>query len=200
VQLKLEQGISEKSNLHDYGAVIVTTGAKAKPPAIKGRGSIPVWSGLHLWAQSLTLKGKRVLLTDEDGSHRATGLIELLAGLENEIIVVTTEMFCGIKLMDTDDFNFWYQRVKGFNVSFIPHHRVVAIDGCAAVLEERFSGRKQVIPELDAIVCCDPPLPAEELYLKLKSLYPRVYRAGDCVAPRTFGHAIYEGYMTGLSL
>lgn len=200
VQIKLGQDVSEKTDLGEYAAVIVTTGAKARPPAIRGKGSIPVVSGLQLWAQGLSMEGKRILIRDEDGFHPATGLIELLAGLEKDIIVVTSEMFCGIKLTDTDDFNLWYQRVKGLNVTFIPHHSIVEIDGGAVLLEERFSGKKQVVSGLDAIVCCDPPLPAEELYLKLKSLYPAVYRAGDCVAPRTYGHAIHEGCMTGLSL
>ncbi len=197
VQIHLEQEITANFNFKDYGAVIVTTGAKARPPNLRGNDAIPVVSGLNLWQRGLTLEGQRLLLVDEDGFYGTTGLIEALAVGGKEITVVTSEMFPGIKLTDTDDFNLWFQRVKGLNVSFISHHRVKAIDGSTVLLEERFSGRKRLVTPVDGVICCEPPLPLEELYLNLKPLCSCLLRAGDCVAPRTLYHAIHEGYMAG---
>ena len=57
------------------------------------------------------------------------------------------------------------------------------------------------VPELQwlvvLVVDVSPEIPDETLYFALKTSGLRVFRAGDCVAPRYLSHAILEGYRAG---
>ena len=53
------------------------------------------------------------------------------------------------------------------------------------------------IDDVDLVVSVIHERPDEELYFALKETGRRVFRAGDCVAPRGIGQAILEGYRAG---
>jgi hypothetical protein len=53
------------------------------------------------------------------------------------------------------------------------------------------------IADVDLVVSVIPDSPEEDLYFALKQAGRRVFRAGDCVAPRSMSQAILEGYRVG---
>ena len=53
------------------------------------------------------------------------------------------------------------------------------------------------IEDTDLVVAVAPEVPNEDLYFALKETGQRVFRVGDCVAPRTMSQAILEGYRAG---
>jgi len=62
---------------------------------------------------------------------------------------------------------------------------------------DRFDQREIRLDEVNLVVDVSPEVPDEALYFALKSSGLRVFRAGDCVAPRYLSHAILEGYRAG---
>jgi hypothetical protein len=53
------------------------------------------------------------------------------------------------------------------------------------------------ITDVDLVVNVVHEVPDEDLYFALKKGGKRVFRAGDCIAPRTIGQAILEAYRVG---
>jgi mycofactocin system FadH/OYE family oxidoreductase 2 len=198
VQLHFNCEITGDTDFSAYHALIVATGSRDRIPEIPGVHGLQLLSGKEVWRGAEV--GERVLLVDEDGFHPATGIIELLAQKDKAVFVVTSEMFVGYKLTETQELTFWNQRVKGKKVTFIPHHRVKEINGKTVTLEERYSGVPRIVDDLNTVIFCYPRLPREDLYLQLKEKFGRIYRIGDCVAPRTIANAVYEGYKAGKSV
>jgi hypothetical protein len=62
---------------------------------------------------------------------------------------------------------------------------------------DAFDRQPVVIDDVDLVVPVAAEVPDETLYFALKDAGMRVFRAGDCVAPRYLSHAILEGYRAG---
>jgi mycofactocin system FadH/OYE family oxidoreductase 2 len=174
--------------------VVVATGSAARRPELAADG-LQVVTGEQVWQGAAV--GDKVLVVEETGGYRGTGLIEKLIAGGKQVSVVTWELFVGLDLAPMGDLTPFNQRVLAKNVVFHTRHKVKwAKDGLVG-LTERYSGQEKVIDGIDTIVYCLPNLPEEDLFLQLHGRVAGLYRAGDCVAPRGIGMAILEGYQIG---
>jgi mycofactocin system FadH/OYE family oxidoreductase 2 len=178
-------------------AVIVATGAQS------GRGLLPI-PGCDLPHVTDTRRivcgdavtGQRVVIIDESGAHGVYSVAELLAAQGHIVEIVTEDWYVGHDLTATHDIVTWMQRVMAMGVIFTPHTSITRIENGQVIVSDRFAAGKRAIPA-DAVVLGVYEQPAQELYHALKGRVPRLFRAGDCVAPRRIEHAILEGRQIG---
>jgi hypothetical protein len=81
-------------------------------------------------------------------------------------------------------------------VVMTPHTMVVRIEPGQVVVTDRFMAGERTIAA-DAVILGVYERPAQELYYALKGRVSRLFRAGDCVAPRHIEQAILEGRQIG---
>ena len=190
-------------------AVVVATGAEpsrngftiARPmvAAIPGVDRPHVVTGWDVLDGSADV-GKKVLLLEDDGTRYAAGVAEVLLdrGAEVELITPLPSLFPVTSV--TNDMAVLYRRMmtKGLHYTLGSwaneiNEREVGIVNLYSEVEER---RENV----DTVVLVGARLPVDDLYRNLVRDHDRVYRVGDCVAPRSLDHAIYEGFMAGREL
>ena len=143
--------------------------------------------------------GQRVVIIDESGSHGVYSVAELLAGQGHVVEIVTGDWYVGHDLTATHDIVPWMQRVMAMGVIFTPHTDITRIERGQVIVTDRFAAGERAIPA-DMIVPGTYEQPAQQLYLALKGRVPRLFRVGDCVAPRRIEHAILEGRQIGMQL
>jgi hypothetical protein len=110
--------------------------------------------------------------------------------------VVTEELYAGRDLASTHDLVLWLQRNLALGVTFTSHSTVKRIEPGQVIVVDRFAEGERVIPA-DVVVLGTYERPSQELYMTLKGKIPRLYRIGDCVAPRRIEQAISEGRQVG---
>ncbi len=140
--------------------------------------------------------GKAVLL-DQIGDQVGMGVAEWLADHGWEVVVVTSDMFVGQRLTATMELTPWNQRACAKGITFQPQVNVVRFEGQTLIGSDIFDRTPVHIEAITLIVNVTHEVPNEALYFALKEAGYRVYRAGDCVAPRYMSHAILEGYRAG---
>ena len=178
-------------------AVIIATGAH------RGDGLLPIPGRdlAHVTDTRRILRGdpvtgQRVVIIDESSSHGVYSVAELLAAQGYSVEIVTGDWYVGHDLTATHDIVSWMQRVMAMGVVFTPHTSVTRIESEQVIITDRFAAGERAIPA-DAVVLGVYEQPAQELYVALKGRVPRLFRAGDCVAPRRIEHAILEGRQIG---
>jgi len=63
-----------------------------------------------------------------------------------------------------------------------------------------YTGAADTLEGVDTVVLATAPKANDELYFVLKGPVEKLYRIGDCLAPRKLDHAIYEGELAGREL
>lgn len=140
--------------------------------------------------------GKAVVL-DAIGDPIGMGVAEWLAEHGWRVTVVTEDMFVGQRLTASLELTAWNQRACAKGILFRPQIEAQRVSARAVIGCDRFDRREVRFDDVDLVVDVYPQIPNEDLYLALKRVGPRVFRAGDCVAPRYLSHAILEGYRAG---
>ena len=87
-----------------------------------------------------------------------------------------------------------YQRLFRKGIVIHPHLHVRAIEGDMLVTENAWSGTMGMLSGYDAVVYAFGGQAVDTLYRELKDEVPLCFAIGDCFAPRTLQHAIYEGH------
>jgi NADPH-dependent 2,4-dienoyl-CoA reductase/sulfur reductase-like enzyme len=180
-----------------FSAIILATGAHT------GKGLLPipghdlphVTDVRHVLAGE-AIEGQRVVVIDELSSHGVLSVVEMLATAGKHVEVVTEDWYVGRDLVATNDIVSWMQRTIGHDVIHLPHTTVVRIELQQVIVADRFAEGERAIAA-DAIVLGTYDRPSQELYMALKGKVPRLFRIGDCVAPRRIEHAIMEGRQVG---
>ena len=112
--------------------------------------------------------------------------------------VVTGDMFVGQRLTATMEMTPWHQRAAAKGILFTAQTDVERVTDRAVIGLDHFDRNRPVhITGVDLVVSVVHELPDEDLYFALKDSGKRVFRAGDCVAPRAMSQAILEGYRAG---
>jgi len=144
--------------------------------------------------------GGRILYVDEHGGHHATGTAEWLADQGKKVDMLTSELFIGMDLLPIGDLSLSRQRLLQKGVTFTCDIRVERIEeGCVRGRhvftheEVFFDGYETVILDMGYET-------EDDLYRQLKGRIGELYRAGDCVAPRGIGMAVFEGRRVGEGL
>ncbi len=140
----------------------------------------------------------KVVLLDEIGDQVGMGVAEWFADRGWQVEVVTGDMFVGQRLTASMELTPWNQRACAKGITFRPQIDVARVSGRTMIGSDHFQHDEEIrIEDIDLIVTVTHEVPNEELYFALKQAGMRVYRAGDCVAPRYMSQAILEGYRTG---
>ncbi|HEU0000305.1 MAG TPA: FAD-dependent oxidoreductase [Ktedonobacteraceae bacterium] len=178
-------------------AVIVATGARSGDGLLPITGrDLPFVTDARRILRGDPVTGERVVIIDESGSHGVYSVAELLALQGHSVEIVTEDWYVGHDLTATHDIVTWMQRVMALGVTFTPHTSITRIESRQVIVTDRFAAGERAIPA-DAVVLGVYEQPAQELYVALKGRVPRLFRAGDCVAPRRIEHAIFEGRQIG---
>lgn len=181
-------------------AVIVATGAQSGCGLLPIPGhDLPHVTDTRRILHGDPVTGQRVVIIDESGAHGVYSVAEMLAARGHIVEIVTEDWYVGHDLTATHDIVPWMQRVMAMGVIFTPHTSITRIESGQIIVTDRFAAGERAIPA-DAIVLGVYEQPAQELYLALKGRVPRLFRAGDCVAPRRVEHAILEGRQIGMQI
>lgn len=140
--------------------------------------------------------GKAVVL-DAIGDPVGMSVAEWLSGHGWQVEIVTSDMFVGQRLTASLELTPWNQRAQAKGIVFRPQFDVEQVTARSVIGVDRFDRRQGEITDVDLVVTVTPEFPNETLYFALKHAGQRVFRAGDCVAPRYMSQAILEGYRVG---
>lgn len=179
------------------GAVILATGAHPGTGLLPIPGhDLPHVLDIRRVLRGETVAGPRVVVIDETASHGVLSTVELLAEQGHSVEIVTEDWYVGRDLTATHDIVPWFQRVLARDVIMTPHTSVARIEPGQVIVCDRFAAGERALPA-DTVVLGVYERPAQELYYALKGRVARLFRAGDCVAPRRIEQAIYEGRQAG---
>ena len=181
-------------------AVLIATGART------GTGLLPIPGRdlPHVTDIRCILRGERperqrIVIIDETDSHGVLSVAELLAMEGHTVEIVTEDWYVGRDLVATYDIVPWMQRTMALGVVMTPHTTVVRIEpGQVIVTDRSVAGERAIAADVVVLGVYDQP--CQELYYALKGRVPRLFRAGDCVAPRRIEQAILEGRRVGEQL
>ncbi|MFC1933250.1 mycofactocin system FadH/OYE family oxidoreductase 2 [Chloroflexota bacterium] len=176
--------------------VIIATGSVPKEcpvPGADGPNIFNVWQVL-LGEADL---GNRVLFIDYDGHHQATATAEFLVDQGKEVYMLTSSLFVGSDLGPVQDLYLTRQRLLQKDVTFTPDFAVMEIKGLEVHGFNVYSNEWKTFSGYDSIVLAMGNRVEDELYRALKGRVKKLYRIGDCVAPRKIDMAMHEGDKLG---
>ena len=177
--------------------VIIATGARTGPGLLPIPGhNLPHVTDVRRVLAGEPIAGQRIVVIDETSSHGVLSAVEMLAATGKSIELVTEDFYAGRDLAATHDLVLWKQRVFAHDVIITPHTSVVRIEPGQVIVVDRFAGGERALPA-DTVVLGTYERPSQELYMALKGRVSRLFRIGDCVAPRRIEQAILEGRQVG---
>ncbi|NJO55170.1 MAG: hypothetical protein HC834_01155, partial [Rhodospirillales bacterium] len=193
VEVNLAQVMDERPE-----AVIVAVGGKpgAMPWPASDNGTRVITPRQAMNGHLPATPGKAVII-DRIGDPVGMGVAERLAEEGWRVEVVTSDMFVGQRLTASLELTPWNQRAAAKGIAFRPQIKVGKLANRQLVGNDAFDRREIVIDDVDLVVPVVHEVPDEALYFALKQAGQRVFRAGDCVAPRYMSQAILEGYRAG---
>jgi len=175
-------------------AVIIATGSHPVLPFVPG-ADLPhvatVWQVLQ--GEKAAAPGENVLVFDQIGFHQATSTAELLAERGCNVEVVTGQFYVGGDLGITLDIELWYRRVLAKGVRLTANHFLAGLGPNSATIINNYTGQPRQLENLALAVMATPQAANDSLYFQLQGKVKRLYRVGDCVAPRRVEHAILDG-------
>jgi len=176
-----------------FNTVVVAIGAHTGTGLLPIPGhDLPYVTDVRRILAGEAIEGQRIVLIDEMSSHGVLSAVELLAATGKHIDVVIEDWYVGRDLVATHDIVSWMQRTLGQDVTHIPHTTVIRIEPGQVIVADRFIEGERAITT-DAVVLGTYERPSQTLYHTLKGKIPRLFRIGDCVAPRRIEQAIMEG-------
>lgn len=179
-------------------AVIVAVGGiPSRQRAIAVEETAPVVNPRQVLCGEVPDQPGKAVLLDAIGDQVGMGVAEWLADHGWQVEVVTGDMFVGQRLTASLELTPWNQRACAKGIVFRPQLSVERVTGSTVVAVDPFDHREVHIEDIDLVVDITHEVPNETLYFALKHAGQRVFRAGDCVAPRYLNQAILEGYRVG---
>lgn len=179
-------------------AIILAVGGRPSPhPAVNGEAGMPVLHARQVMAGEAPDQPGKAVILDGVGDQVGMGVAEWLVERGWRVEVVTADMFVGQKLAATQELTPWHQRAAAKGVVLTSQVEVTGVADGRVVGVDIFDRSPVTIADVDLVVSVIPDSPEEDLYFALKQAGRRVFRAGDCVAPRSMSQAILEGYRVG---
>ena len=181
-------------------AVIIATGSKPMKKPVPGEYGPPLVQNVWDVMKETYPVGGKVLFVDENGGHHATATVERLVDQGKKVDMVTSDLFIGVELGPIGDLYLSRQRLLQKGVSFITDVEIHEIRGSRVTARNLYTNSAIVFEDYDAVVLDMGNRAEDDLYRQLKGRVKKLYRVGDCVAPRDMGMAIYEGRKVGEGL
>jgi mycofactocin system FadH/OYE family oxidoreductase 2 len=179
-------------------AVIVAVGGlPGQQAGVRFHPNAPVVNPRQVMRGEVPATPGRAVVLDTLGDPVGMAVTEWLVERGWQVEVVTSDMFVGQRLTASLELTAWNQRAAARSIVFRPQFDTLEVTEHGVIGADHFDHREIRLDGIDLVVDVSPEVPDETLYFVLKTSGLRVFRAGDCVAPRYLSHAILEGYRAG---
>lgn len=177
--------------------VIAVGGIPGCHPAIDFSETAPLVNPRQVLSGEVPDRPGKAVVLDAIGDPVGMGVAEWLADHDWQVEVVTGDMFVGQRLTASLELTPWNQRACVKGIVFRPQVEVSQVTARTVIGCDRFDRQEIRIEDVKLVVDVYNEVPNETLYFALKQGNQRVFRAGDCVAPRYLSQAVLEGYRVG---
>ncbi len=192
VNVELEREASVESVIEEHpGVVILATGPRQTIPDVPGIdkvAAIPAGAVLDGSARV----GKKVVIVG--GELVGCEVAEYLAELGKSVVVTRRGPEMALKVGPSLR-PFVLERLRQKGVRLLPG--VTYVEARPGYLDVQASDGRRVTLEMDSLVFASGSVGESLLHDGLRGKIDEVYMAGDCVAPRSIGDAVREGYDLG---
>ncbi|MBI4234498.1 MAG: FAD-dependent oxidoreductase [Chloroflexi bacterium] len=193
----------ERLREEEAEAVIVATGSVPRLPQILGVGGHggPRLATAEDVLEGRVAVGRRAVLLDGDGHHKAASTAEFLADRGAQVSLVTRAGAVAQEIIQVSREPVIH-RLKQKQVAFHRESWAKETQGHTVVLKDIYNGQELAVEEVDLIVSVVPNAPSKGLYdlLEAEGNITEVVAVGDCVAPRRAIEAIREGHLAARAL
>jgi mycofactocin system FadH/OYE family oxidoreductase 2 len=179
------------------GVILAIGGFPGEQLAIKFQETAPVVNPRMVLSGEVPDQPGKAIVLDGIGDFVGMGVAEWLADHGWQVEVISADMFIGQRLTASMELTPWNQRASAKGVVFRPQIDVEEVTARTVIGRDHFDRHEVRIDDVDLVVDVSHEIPNEGLYFALGRVGLRVFRAGDCVAPRYLSHAILEGYRVG---
>ncbi len=199
VTIRTEMDMTAEQIGHESpDAVIVAVGGlPGQQAGVRFHPNAPVVNPRQVMRGEVPATPGRAVVLDTLGDPVGMAVTEWLVERGWQVEVVTSDMFVGQRLTASLELTAWNQRAAARGIVFRPQFDTLEVTEHGVIGADHFDYREIRLDGIDLVVDVSPEVPDETLYFALKASGLRVFRAGDCVAPRYLGHAILEGYRAG---
>jgi 2,4-dienoyl-CoA reductase-like NADH-dependent reductase (Old Yellow Enzyme family) len=166
---------------------------------IPGLGTTDVRDPLETLG-SLESVGRSVLIVDEVGDHLPAGLALMLSAAGHHVEIVTTQLFGGTGMTQTNDFAFVIPELEKAGVPTHSQSLVGVIAGNDVTVQSIWGRGRPKSITAETVILNMPRRSDDSLYRQLADDGVAVERIGDCLAPRNVDDAIFEGASCGSRL
>jgi NADPH-dependent 2,4-dienoyl-CoA reductase/sulfur reductase-like enzyme len=172
--------------------VVVATGANARYPDVEGLDRANVHDMREV-LDGTAKPGKRVLVVAQDDHMPPLAVADFLATAGHEVTVVYATNGPA-PLLSRYTIGGILARLDNGGVKFRFTEIVTAIDDDGVQVRHAYSGRTELISDVDSVVLACGGIPEASLYEELKDQHPRVHLIGDAFAPRRLLFATKQAY------
>ena len=179
-------------------AVIVAVGGlPGRQAGVEFHPDAPVVNPRQVMRGEAPAQAGRAVILDTLGDPVGMSVAEWLAERGWQVEIVSRDLFVGQRLTASLELTAWNQRAAAKGIGLRPQFETLAVTARSVIGADLFDHREIRLDDLDLVVEVAPERPDEALYFALKGSGLRLFRVGDCVAPRYLSHAILEGYRAG---
>jgi 2,4-dienoyl-CoA reductase-like NADH-dependent reductase (Old Yellow Enzyme family) len=143
------------------------------------------------------IAGDRVLVLDAEGKREGAGIVEMLVERDRMVEIVTPAHSLFPSTAETLEQPLIYRRLFAKPFNYRTRTWARRIDEGSVTLYHLDTDDEIVVEDVDTVVLVTGRRSNDRLYEQLKRRGVPSLRIGDCLAPRTLDHAIYEGYVAG---
>ncbi len=201
LEVELQTGVemtAERVGQETPDAVIVAVGGiPGRQASVRFHETAPVVNPRQVLSGDVPTQAGHAVILDTLGDPVGMAVTEWLVERGWQVEVVTSDMFVGQRLTASLELTAWNQRAAARGIAFRPQFDALEVTAHSVIGADHFDQREIRLDEIDLVVDVSPERPDEALYFALKQSGLRLFRAGDCVAPRYLSHAILEGYRAG---
>jgi len=172
-------------------AVIVATGSHPYIPPVPGNDGKHVVTDRDVLGGDASV-GATVVVVDDVHTEQALSTAELLLDQGRRVEVISPLFYVGQDVGITSIAPL-YARLYAKGVVLTPSTELRAIEGTTVIVANVHSGAERRLESVDTVVLATGSRSTDALYRALKGHVPRLYAAGDCVAPRGVHQAILDG-------
>ncbi len=194
IRLEVDADIS-RVLAEEPDAVILATGARARPPALDGMDSAHVISGWDVLLGETELSGV-VIVIDEEYGHQAPTIAEFLLDRGVQVDLVTSQETIGTFLGSTTRPPL-LSRLFGKGGQIFAHLEAAAIQDGKLIANNIWTGAAHEMGPYDSFVYVYGGVRYDPLSDLLKQRGVAAEVIGDAFSPRSLQHAILEGHTYG---
>jgi dimethylglycine catabolism A len=179
-------------------AVVVATGSRpALPVGLPGAPGALVHVSDVVSGEARA--GGHVLVVDQDGHLRGSGVADLLAGQGHRVSIASEQLYVG-QGIDLKTLYPLQRRLRQQGVEMLPSTRFAGWDAGRPVVADVFTGAERTLTDIDTVVWAAPGRVVVDLVAPLRGAGLEVHPVGDCVAPRRVEHAVHEAHAVARAL